>query len=160
MMKRKNNRVPGYDYSTPGVYFVTFCTADRKHILWEQETQGIQMPEDVPLSAAGKIVKEQIERIPQVYPGTILHRYVVMPNHVHILLGISSDRENISLSAIIMQTKRTISKSTGSIWQKSYYDHIIRVPQDFQTKYNYIESNPGKWTEDAYYGINDQQKER
>ena len=74
-----------------------------------------------------------------------------MPNHIHILLRLSSEN-GPSLGRIIQQMKGHVSKQIGKpIWQEKYYDHVIRDENDFLTKYKYICDNPAKWLEDEYY---------
>jgi len=91
MPKRKRNRLTGFDYSTPGVYFITFCTKDRKNLLWENVEASIVCLEDVVLSAYGRITENAINSIPQHYPAVRVNHYVIMPNHIHLLLQIESD---------------------------------------------------------------------
>jgi len=79
---RKRNRLPGYDYSQYGSYFITICTHDHKNRFWT-DLQSLE------LSDAGMIVETAIHQIPQFYPNVILDHYVVMPNHVHILLTLT-----------------------------------------------------------------------
>ena len=80
-----------------------------------------------------------------------------MPNHVHLLLQISSEVNGRTLFAptvdrVIKQTKGVITKQIGfSIWQKSFHDHVIRDEQDYLKIWNYIDTNPAKWQEDKYY---------
>ncbi len=73
-----------------------------------------------------------------------------MPNHIHLLLTLN-DSET-SVSSIINQTKGKITRQSGySVFQKSFYDHIIRTPAEFERVWDYIENNPRKWNEDMYY---------
>ena len=80
-----------------------------------------------------------------------------MPNHVHLLLQINTDPGGRPMAAptismIINQTKGIVSKRAGfSVWQKGFYDHVIRSEHDFRDIWNYIEGNPSKWTEDKLY---------
>ena len=83
--KREHPRLKNYDYAQTGAYFVTFCTKDRKNIL-STVGRGALAPPPVTLTPYGKIVDELIRNIPLVYPGTFLEHYVIMPNHVHLLL--------------------------------------------------------------------------
>ncbi len=86
MTHRKHNRqsirAPGFDYRDPGTYFVTICTQHREHLFGEIR-HGV-----MGLSAMGQIVKECIKQIPRHFPGITIDTYVVMPNHVHILVHI------------------------------------------------------------------------
>jgi len=105
-------------------------------------------------------VELAIKKIPD-YSDTLVDKYVIMPNHIHILLSVNNDSENgrlriaptVNISVTIQQFKRRISKQIGfSLWQKSFYDHIIRDEEDYQIHLKYIEENPAKWAEDEYYG--------
>jgi REP element-mobilizing transposase RayT len=103
------------------------------------------------LSEKGKIVDRAISDIPVRYPKTVLDHYVIMPNHIHILLRIC-ETSGRSVSDIIGQTKRRISKELGkSIWQKSFYDHIVRDEEDWRRIWTYIENNPAHWEQDCFY---------
>ena len=96
--KRKENRLPEYDYSQPGCYFVTVCTANREPIFWTAEPTStnnvgadIIRPQDR-LSEYGKIVDESIRKIPAVYPLVQVDNYVIMADHIHLLLRIVGGR--------------------------------------------------------------------
>lgn len=171
--KRKQIRLKEYDYSTDGAYFVTVCTKDKKHLFWDEEKMRLKKtnrigadvcsleyiirPEDINLSRTGEIVKEAIENIPIKYENVTLDSFVIMPNHIHIIIFIENPCNGRMISAptrsvVIGQMKRYASKTAGfGIWQKSFYDHIIRNYRDYEEKQNYILSNPSKWVEDEYY---------
>ena len=159
--KRKPNRLENWDYTHPGCYFVTICTAGRENLFWDVGADIIR-PEQLPLSPLGIRAEQTIQEIPLHYPHTFVEHYVVMPNHIHLLLTLCScdDGRLIaaptkSLSTIIAQMKRTVSKEAGRpIWQKSFHDHIIRSESDFLSVWNYISANPIRWSEDIYYDPN------
>lgn len=91
-----------------------------------------------------------IESIPSVYSNASVDHYVIMPNHVHMIIVLSD--ANASVPTIINQLKRRVTKQIGhSIFQRSYHDHIIRSQEDYDNIWNYIEDNPRKWNEDKYY---------
>ena len=77
--KRKDIRIPNFDYSTPGAYFITVCTANREKIFWNCVGADIIRPQNVPLSAAGKIVEQAICQIPNHYENVSVDKYCVMP---------------------------------------------------------------------------------
>ena len=81
--------------------------------------------------------------------------YVVMPNHVHLLLRIDDSGRRIAaptIMSVINQYKGVVSKAVGqSLWQKSFHDHIVRDDEDYRRIWEYIDANPGKWTEDRYF---------
>ena len=149
--ERKPNRICEYDYSTNGAYFVTVCTHDRKKILWDGVGADIIRPEDLRLSPVGKIVEQAILQIPHHYNNIIVDKYCIMPDHVHLILRIESEISGRMISAPTLSTalgslKRWVSKQVGRpIWQKSYYDHVIRNQKDYDEIWQYIENNPVKW---------------
>ena len=148
--KRKNIRIPEYDYSKPGAYFVTVCTANRVPMLWHRLFLDVS-DLHVPLSAAGKIVEQAIEQIPIHHTNVTVDRYCIMPDHIHLLLTIHTDEEGQeiptkALSKIVGSMKRWASKQIGGTpWQKSFYEHGIRNHQDFVETWEYIENNPLKY---------------
>lgn len=151
--KRKPNRLKDYDYSKNGMYFITICTDNKKCLLSNVVGADTIRPNSTQLTKCGKIVKEAIENIPTIYPNCFVDKYVIMPNHIHLILSLNnSSGRIISAPTIIGQLKRYVSKTVGfSIWQKGFYDHIIRNDEDYITKAQYIENNPAKWQEDKYY---------
>ncbi len=91
------------------------------------------------------------------YPAITVDHFVVMPNHIHLLLQINTDNDGRSMiaptiSTVIKQLKGVVSKQVGlAIWQKGFYDHVIRNEDDYLQVWNYIEGNPGKWLEDKLF---------
>lgn len=85
---RKRNRLASYDYSACGTYFITICTAGREKWLWSSEDAGaaISRPHAVPLSDAGRTADDAINAIPLHYSTVRVDHYVIMPNHIHLLL--------------------------------------------------------------------------
>ena len=145
--KRKKIRLSGYDYSSNGLYFVTICTKDREPLLCsggriQFAPTGSERPV---LTAVGKAVEQEISRLSTVYPGVWVERYSIMPDHVHILRVISKDsaeEERPQLSRIIKLFKSSVTKRLGfSVWQKSFYDEIIKSPQHLERVWNYVEYN-------------------
>ena len=91
-----------------------------------------------------------IENIPSIYPNVSVDHYVIMPNHVHMILVLSDSQTSVPV--IINQLKRNATKQIGySIFQRSYHDHIIRNQADYEKIWEYIEDNPRKWNEDTYF---------
>ncbi len=154
--KRKENRLKNYDYSTPGAYFITICVKDRKAIL-SNITVGANSvrPKEIFLTKYGEIVKTAIENIPEYYPAVSLDNYVIMPDHVHLLLQIHSELNGRPVVAptidrVIKQTKGVITKQIGfSIWQKSFNEHIVRCKNDYKEIWEYIDNNPLKFELDT-----------
>ena len=156
-VKRKRNRLEKYDYSSAGAYFITICTTDRQNCFWNHVGATIGRPQDVVLSPCGKIVDEAIQNISNVYSAITVDYYVIMPNHIHILLQIHGDEYGRpmvapTLSRVIQQMKGYVTKRIGhSIWQKLFYDHVIRDRQDYEEHVRYIMENPARWYYDELY---------
>ena len=155
--KRKPNRLTEYDYSQPGAYFITICTKNKKKLFWENVGASIARPEKPQLSFYGNVVQEAILNIPKIYPTISVDNYVVMPNHIHLLLQIHTDDSGRAMlaptiSKVVQQMKGYVTKQLGaSIWQKLFHDHVIRGEMDYLEIWNYIEGNPSKWEEDCFY---------
>ena len=166
--ERKNNRLKDFDYSTAGAYFVTICTKDRKQILSTIRV-GTDKSNDnteshvgcdahiapyIELSRYGKVAEKYIKNIPGI------DVYAIMPNHIHMIIIIGEDRNRTmrassptrSIPQVVKSFKIMVSKECGeSIWQRSYYDHIIRNEKDYMEKREYILNNPVRWDQDIYY---------
>ncbi|MBR5251815.1 MAG: transposase [Oscillospiraceae bacterium] len=169
MPKRKPNRLKNFDYSTNGMYFVTICTKEKQKILWATNefdvndgcgavgANSVRQQEVVPLSVYGKEVDKAINGIEFNYPQIHVENYVIMPNHIHLLLNIDRGNDGRTLfaptiSRVIKQFKGIITKQIGKpIFQRSFHDHIIRGQGDYETVYTYIDSNPSRWREDVFY---------
>ena len=154
MEKRKQNRLTEYDYDTPGAYFITVCTDKRRNLFWKNVGAVIGRPEDVVLTEYGKIVHNSIQNISNHYPAVAVDKFVVMPNHIHLLLQILTDDNGRPMPAptiqmVVNQLKGAVSKQVGfPVWQKGFYDHVVRSEQDYLDIWNYIEGNPSKCAED------------
>ena len=97
------------------------------------------------------MVLSEIGRIVERYTNTIpgIDKYVIMPNHVHMIVF---NQDGASISQKIRSWKILISKEIGeSIWQRSFYDHVIRDEQDYMIRWKYIDDNPQKWSSDEYF---------
>ena len=154
---RKQNRLPQFDYSTPRAYFITICTQNRRNLLWDNVGAAIRRPLETPLSTLGKMVAEVIEDIPRHYPMVSVDQYTVMPNHIHLLLQIHTDDSGRrvaapTVSTIINQLKGAATRKAGfPLWQKGFYDHVIRGESDYLDTWNYIYGNPLRWESDNLY---------
>ena len=155
--KRKPNRLQEYDYSTPNGYFVTICTQNRRNLFWKNVGAITDRPENVPLTNLGMLARQSIEDIPRYYPVVSVDHFVIMPNHIHLLLQIHTDNDGRSMiaptiSTVVRLMKGAVSKQAGfSVWQKGFYDHVVRSQRDYLDVWNYIEGNPSKWEEDKLY---------
>lgn len=170
--QRRQNRLPQMRYSENTAYFVTICTRDRANHFWDppgterlppdsrQPSVGaaLRRPPGA-LNPNGQIVRREIEKFGDIYQGVVTaDNYVIMPNHVHLLLSIHAEktggRRNAAptISSVVNQFKGCVSKAIGfSCWQKSFHDHIVRDETDYRRIWRYIDGNPGKWQKDRYY---------
>ncbi len=139
---------------------MTICTRNRARILSHISSVGPDDPigPTPVLTQTGEIVKRYILGIETAYPGIAVDQYAVMPNHIHLLLRFPVPQDGPmgssgpTLGMVVRGMKRMITKEVGnSIFQPSFYDHIIRDETDYLTKWNYIDANPARWTEDEYY---------
>ena len=158
--KRKQIRLNCYDYSSNGAYFITICTKDRKKILSDIVGERSALPKELPfikLTQIGKIVDIAINNIHNHYPCVSVDYYCIMPNHIHMILLIENTTNGSALRSptiptIVNQMKGFVTKQVGfSIWQISYFEHIIRNNDELYEIRKYIEENPIKWNSDEYY---------
>ncbi|MBR6535108.1 MAG: hypothetical protein IKT65_05970 [Clostridia bacterium] len=211
LSKRKSTRLNGFDYGKTGAYFLTVCTENRKNILSTISvgegsplpTKGSPLPikgsplpikgSPLPikgsalpiLSPCGEIVDRWIKRIPEKYPNAYVDRYVIMPNHIHILLSIVNDNERedshndtfgrgdpfndtfgrgdpsptTTVNAVMGWLKYQATKEINQfqntvgdkIFQRSFFDHIVRNYDDYHKICKYIYENPARWYYDKLY---------
>jgi len=165
--QRRSIRLHGYDYSQPGSYFITVCTLDKAPLLGEI-AEG-----EMVLNAIGKIVEKCWLAIPDHFANIELDKFVVMPNHIHGIISIYPLNNDINNTVGVqnfepLQNKyqHIIPKSVGSIirafkigvtkwvhkntnmhnvWQRNYYEHIIRDEPELNRIRRYIINNPPKW---------------
>ena len=160
--KRKPTRLQNFDYNSEGAYFITICTEKRKNILSTISTvgEGSPLPQ---LSLHGKIVDKWIQDIPNKYQEVSVDCYVIMPNHIHLLLSLSKDdgRGNPSptVDTIVGWFKYHATKEINiqrktmgeRFFQRSFYDHIVRNLEDYREICKYIYENPIRWQFDKLY---------
>lgn len=163
LVKRKSPRLRDYDYSAPGTYFVTICTKDRKCILSRIVGGDVLIAPQVMLTEYGKAADEQIRRMDALYDHIAVEQYVIMPNHIHLLLRVNGNgptgtsaptksRQHQAVADFVSTFKRFCSKAYGvSLFQRSYHDHIIRGDADYDKIADYIATNPARWAEDCFY---------
>ena len=95
-------------------------------------------------------MEHTIREIPVRYPSVKLQQFVVMPNHIHLLLLLEDGSP--SISTIINQMKGAATKRIGrSVWQKLFHDHIVRDEHEFLEIWQYIATNPARWLDDCFY---------
>lgn len=164
--QRKSIRLPGYDYSQGGEYFVTICTFKHQSIFGEIVNY------ETNLSPTGLIVQDCWEQISEHFPNTELGAFIIMPNHFHAIIHITdeySSRGSIyraptkeqygkpvadSIPTIIRTFKAAVTRIAArelritSVWQRNYYEHIITAEKEYIQIEAYIENNPANWTND------------
>lgn len=152
--KRKNIRLNDYNYSSNGAYFITICTKNKENLLWKNVGANCVRPlEQLPLSKIGIVIENEIYKLNTVYENIKVDKYQIMPNHIHLIIFIYEDSNGRTqfaptISRIIKQFKGSITKQIEfSIWQKSFYDRIIRNEKEYQSVWNYIHNNPLKYLE-------------
>ncbi len=158
--KRKPNRLGNFDYSTPKGYFITICTENRSKILSTIVGEGLAPPE-IQLTKYGKIVEEQLLLLENRFSNLQLDIFAIMPNHIHIILilleetGGASPSPTISdiVCAFKSQCVRACRKigAEGKLFQRSFYDHIIRNKKDYKEISKYIYENPINWETDEFF---------
>ena len=137
---RKNNRLSNYDYSQNGAYFITICTKDRCEILSKIVGDDAHI---VP-TYYGLVLEKYIQNVPEI------EKYVIMPDHLHLIIRLDSGSMKDGakhISNIVRSLKTLTVKETGkAIFQRSYYDHVIRNQNDYNEIWEYIENNPKRWS--------------
>ena len=166
MRERKRTRLPEYDYGQNGCYFVTLCTQGRA---WRF---GLPLPVGAapcgrPNSAA-EMAERWLWKLEEKYPNVTIDKHVVMPNHIHALISIENGGQGghagPPLPKIIDWYKTMTTNEyirlvrqgdappfQGKLWQRSYFDHVVRTYDDYLRVWSYIDNNPAKWREDDYY---------
>ena len=206
---RKGIRLPEYDYSSEGAYFVTVCTDGKRRVLSELPTVGADSVRPYALSGSangadnsicshalpgatvaaddsvrhhvltgatvaaddsvrpavptiltpiGKIIEDCILSLPLHNHGIRLDKYVVMPNHIHLLLRFVPAEGGQSRPPLqkVMQSLKSVTTrkcwqfGISKLWQRSFYDHVIRNETDYLKIWQYIEQNPLRWSEDIF----------
>ena len=160
--KRKSPRLKEYDYSMPGAYFVTICTHNKKHRFGQIINAKMQ------LNHFGRIVEQEILNIESYYSNVQIDKYVVMPNHIHMIISLSETerinpfptQKNYDIPNIVGKFKAGVTRNVGNafmhsvvptLWQRSFHDHIIRSEEDFRKIWEYIDTNVLRWEDDCFY---------
>lgn len=150
--KRKRNRLSGYDYSDDGLYFVTICTQERENLFGEVVDQKMK------LNDVGRMIENMWVKLPFKFPRLELEEYVVMPDHFHGIIIVNGREDPApTLGQIIAYFKYQTTKQYNSVgagssrpqikklWQRNYYEHIIRDEDDLDRIRYYIQQNPTNW---------------
>lgn len=171
--QRKRLRLKDYDYSQAGYYFITICTQGKRKILCDiVGDDSLVIP-----STIGKIVSDRWNNISKLNDKIKTDLFCLMPNHIHGIIIIENSNQNIkidkkfgfetaeqyglrSLQGVIrdyksittrLYNKLVTDQERNTLWQKSFYDHIIRDEEELQKIREYIYNNPRQWHLDKYY---------
>lgn len=152
---RQSIRLPGYDYASAGSYFITICTHNRRHLFGHIDN-NIMILNDV-----GQIIEDQWLALPTRFPNVHLGSFIIMPNHVHYILDIL-EHQNKTMGDItgafkslcthhILKRQKTINYDIlfGKIWQRNFWEHIIRSAAEWEMINHYIVNNPKNWDKDS-----------
>ncbi len=166
---RRSIRLPGYDYTGAGAYFITICTRQRECLL------GDIVGEEVQLSQFGSIAREEWLHSAEIRTEIELDAFILMPNHIHGIVLIRRPffdwalvfvgahgcgplhRPPRSLGSFVAGFKATSTRNVNRLrqspgvrlWQRNYYEHVIRNDDDRNSLCAYIKNNPREWEEDA-----------
>jgi REP element-mobilizing transposase RayT len=162
--RRRSIRLQNYDYSQPGAYFLTICVQDRTCLF------GDVVDGEMRLNDAGNVAQECWNAIPKHFPHVDLDAFVFMPNHVHGILVIAEFP--VSAGAKNYSPPRGTSKTVGSVvrgfkigvtawmrsnttirdvWQRNYWEHIVRDETELNRIREYIVTNPVQWEMDRLH---------
>lgn len=164
---RKSIRLKNYDYSNNGYYFVTICTQNREKLFGEIVGATLCGRPNNP----DKIVTKWLLKLENKFKDIKIDEYIVMPNHLHFIIkrtgehtGSPGDHTGSPLRDIIGWFKTMTTNEyicgvkdgrfmpfKGHLWQRNYYEHIIRNYDDYLNIAEYIQNNPFKWEEDKLY---------
>ncbi len=171
--RRRSIRLPHHDYASAAAYFVTICTYDRIELFGEIRDAEMH------LGALGRLVADEWQRTAAVRPAVTVDAFVVMPNHLHGVLVLADFADAVdpvgasrrlahagqpsrakpgTLGAIIGQFKSRVTKQARGfgwedgrpIWQRNYYEHVIRDDPELDRIRAYIVGNPSRWHDDEY----------
>ena len=150
---RRSIRLRDYDYGQTGAYFVTICTQNREFLLEP--------------TLVSRMITRWWEEMPLKFPIVSLDAFVLMPNHIHGIIVIDqtlAGMDQVKLGQIIQWFKTMTTNEyikgvkelgwrpfQGRVWQRNYYEHVIRNDRELQAIRLYIEANPDNWEADEYY---------
>jgi putative transposase len=156
--RRQHLRLPGYDYAQPGSYYVTIVAQDRE-LLFGEVADG-----EVHLGGAGDVVDRYWRELPNKFSNVHLDAHVVMPNHLHGIVLINESTgghagpplprivawfKTMTTNACIKLVKAgAMASFDRRLWQRGYYEHIVRNEDDLSRIRHYIETNAALWAED------------
>ncbi len=135
MKNRKNIRLKEYDYSSKGLYFITICVREMKHMF------GIISNNSMTLNKYGELIDGTISNYKNNKYEVLF--YQIMPNHIHLILKLKNN-EIIQLSSVVSKLKSECTFKIGlkNVWQKGYYERVIRDQKEYDNIVRYISENP------------------
>ena len=162
---RKHPRLKSYDYSLPGYYYVTIHAekgAPSLSAIWQDviiAREGQRMPgrPRIILTESGEIARQQLVALEKRFPMVSIDKYVIMPNHIHVILRILELSAGASPRPTLMDmigtykslTTREINRRAGfsgrKVFQSSFYETVLRNEKAYQACWTYIDENPDKW---------------
>ena len=161
---RKHPRFDHYDYSRSGAYFVTICTQYKRCMLSYIMGKGLSSVEinaSVAYTKYGVIAEKQLLLLEERYPFLMVDQFVIMPNHIHIILRFASKddptQKRTSLTDIVCAYKSLTTRECkkigdcGKLFQTSFYEHVIRDGEDYYQIKKYIIDNPKSWYYDELF---------
>ena len=140
---RKSIRIKEYDYSQEGLYFITICCKKRGNILGNVKGTKVE------LNQFGQILYKELINLNTRYNDSNILKYVVMPDHIHFVIELKS--KNTKTIGDIIKTYKSITNKkinkiiSMEVWQRNYYEHIVRNEKELYNTYRYIENNPINW---------------
>lgn len=159
---RRSIRLKGYDYALPGAYFVTICSYEKECIFGEVIDASVRLNE------AGRIVEDTWLATPTIRQNVSLDEHIVMPNYLHGIVSIDWNirfdgrvaRRGVlqspsqTVGAIIRGFEGSATKRINAmretpgqpVWQRNYYEHVIRDADDLDRIRRYIRGNPARWS--------------
>ena len=172
LKKRKTTRLAGADYNQNQAVFLTICTKERQCLLSHIVGTGVPDGPQIQLTKYGQIADKYIRQLNDFYDDLSVEHYVIMPNHIHIMLWVKGAENGLSGTSVtdgpsrtpvptvqnsiparfLSTFKRFCNKEYGvNIWQYRSNDHIIRNRQDYEEHLRYIYENPIQWYYDELY---------
>jgi putative transposase len=169
--KRKSIRIREYDYSQPNWYYITICSY-KKECIFGEIKKGVMV-----LNEFGKIAKTEWEKTKDIRKNIELDYFIIMPNHIHGIIIIEKKNVGAHCNVPLPQTE-SFGKSTKNtiptivklyksavtkqinilrnspghpVWQRNYYEHIIRNDKELYKLRQYIHNNSIKWEDDEYH---------
>ncbi len=161
--KRKHPRLDNYDYSSNGAYFVTICTQNRQCMLSRIVGRGLAPAEtkEIEYTSFGEIAEKQLFLLGDRYSHLSIDQYVIMPNHIHVIMILNGEAAGASprptITDIVCSYKSLTTRECkkngfeGKLFQTSFYEHIIRGREDYEEIVKYIYKNPIRWYYDELY---------